>query len=214
MIEHVITTLHSVPGIARIVVSTEDPEIARCAQECGAEVPFRRPEELARDNTTLVHVLKHSLEALKAIGDRFDAVLSVPPTAPLLRPQTVSEMISKFHRTGCEAVATVAEIRHGHPYLCQTLKGYEGDIAEPLIQLPAGALRYPRQVRPSAYYYTGTAFLRDRSLFYPIDPGTNCLGLKPRVVVVDAEEAINIDDITDFRIAELLIQERTSLASH
>lgn len=213
LIHYAVTTLLAVPDIARVVVSTDDEEIARAAEASGAEVPFRRPDDLAEDKITLVNVFKHALDTLDAAGDRYDAILSVPPTAPLVRSQSIARMIETFHRTGCESVAAVAEVRHAHPYLCQTLTGPDADIAQPLIELPEGSIRYPRQARPTAYYFTGAAFLRDRKLFYPIDPTTNALGSSPRVVVIDDEEAVNIDDLMDFRMAELVMHERNARCS-
>ncbi len=59
LIAHTIDLARKCPSIHRVIVSTEDPEIARIAGEHGAEVPFIRPEELARDSSPKLPVLQH-----------------------------------------------------------------------------------------------------------------------------------------------------------
>jgi N-acylneuraminate cytidylyltransferase len=66
-------------GIDRIVLSTEDHEIAEVAQKWGAEVPFMRPAELAGDDTPGIEPVLHALEQLPT----FDEVLLLQPTSPL-----------------------------------------------------------------------------------------------------------------------------------
>jgi N-acylneuraminate cytidylyltransferase len=68
----------------RIVVSTDDSEIAEVARAAGAEVPFMRPKELADDRTGVAEVIKHALEWFAARGQRFDAACLIYPTAPFL----------------------------------------------------------------------------------------------------------------------------------
>lgn len=78
----------------RIVVSTDDEEIARVAREHGAETPFLRPAELADDHTTTLAVIRHAVEAL---GRGADYVCCLYATAPLLQP--------RYLRQGFEALA-------------------------------------------------------------------------------------------------------------
>ena len=78
----------------RIVVSTDDQEIARVANEHGAETPFMRPAELADDHTTTLAVIRH---AIGALGGGADYVCCLYATAPLLRP--------RYLREGFEALA-------------------------------------------------------------------------------------------------------------
>ena len=100
----------------------------------------------------------------------------------------------------------MTEIRHGHPYLSKKLVGAENDIAVDFIALERGVSRYPRQVRPDLYYFNGSMFLRDRSLLDEMDETTNCMGAKPRVVIMDEIESINIDNEVDFQIAEYFLK--------
>lgn len=72
----------------RIVVSTDDEEIADVARACGAEAPFLRPAELADDHGGVAPVVRHAIEAL---GSAMDFVCLIYPTAPTLRPEHLRE---------------------------------------------------------------------------------------------------------------------------
>ena len=71
-------------SVDRVIVSTDDEEIAEVSRNCGAEVPFLRPSELAQDNTTDMPVISHVLERLKKDG-KYDPeiVVQLRPTTPI-----------------------------------------------------------------------------------------------------------------------------------
>jgi len=70
----------------RIVVSTDDEEIAGVARQAGADVPFMRPPELADDSTGTIAVMRHAVEWCAANGPSPDPVCCIYATAPFLRP--------------------------------------------------------------------------------------------------------------------------------
>lgn len=75
----------------KVVVTTDDEEIAKIAKEYGAEVPFIRPKELSDDFTGTGDVVKHALNYLKEHGEEFDFVCTIYATAPLLQPRYLIE---------------------------------------------------------------------------------------------------------------------------
>jgi len=75
----------------RVIVSTDDEEIANVAKKYGADVPFVRPKELSDDFTGTGDVVKHALEWLKAEGETYDYVCTIYATAPLLQPRYLLE---------------------------------------------------------------------------------------------------------------------------
>lgn len=79
-----------------IIVSTDDDEIAAVAREFGAEVPFKRPAELADDYTGTLDAIAHAIESLSDLDIKDTLVCCIYPTAPLLEPQ---------------------DLRHGHALL-------------------------------------------------------------------------------------------------
>lgn len=76
-------------AFSRIIVSTDDPEIAQVAREHGAEIPFMRPASLADDFTGTSAVTAHALRELAALGQAFDLACCIYATAPLLRPEDI-----------------------------------------------------------------------------------------------------------------------------
>ena len=85
-----IVKARAISRIGRIIVSTDSPEIANAAREAGAEVPFMRPAELARDDSPEWLAWRHALEYLRTSTGRYPGTLVVTPaTAPLRRPEDV-----------------------------------------------------------------------------------------------------------------------------
>ena len=82
--------------ITRIVVSTEDEEIAEVARAYGAEVPFLRPPELAQDHSNLGDSLKYTKERLAESGYSPQGIVHLSPTSPFRNPRFVDLMVGKF----------------------------------------------------------------------------------------------------------------------
>lgn len=80
----------------KVVVSTDDEEIAAVAKAYGAEVPFLRPRELSDDFSGTGAVIKHAIEFLKSRGDKFDYVCTIYATAPLLQVEYLKEGFEKL----------------------------------------------------------------------------------------------------------------------
>lgn len=195
--------------VDRFIISTDNEEIAEIAKSFGVEVPFMRPTKLAVDYTTLIHVMKHTLDFFDAKGEFYDAILSLQATTPLISPEIIDEVISKFNAKKCKAVVTVSKIRHGHPYLSKRIIGKDNDELIDFVDVPKNIELYPRQKRETAYYCNGAVFLRDRGLLEKMDTRTNCLGQNPTAVIMEDKQSVNIDDIIDMKIAEYLLQNKS-----
>lgn len=92
MIAHAIQAAADSGLFDRIVVSTDDAEIAAVAHACGAEVPFMRPAALADDHAPTVPVIAHAVAALGLPEDA--AVCCIYPAVPLLRPQDLADALA------------------------------------------------------------------------------------------------------------------------
>jgi CMP-N-acetylneuraminic acid synthetase len=92
-------------GPHAVVCSTDDEEIAAVAAAWHAEVPFRRPAELASASATSLDVALHALDALEAEGRRFRAVVLLQPTSPLTDAADVAAALAGFDATGRPAVS-------------------------------------------------------------------------------------------------------------
>lgn len=80
----------------KVIVSTDDEEIAKIAKEYGAEVPFLRPEELSDDYTVTQDVINHAIEHLEDQGENYDFICTIYATAPLLQKEYLIEGYNKL----------------------------------------------------------------------------------------------------------------------
>ena len=91
----------------RIVVSTDDEEIANVAIAAGAEVPFLRPAALADDHTPTIPVVAHAIDQLRAAGDAIDLACCIYATAPFLQPASLREGLTLLETQGCQYAFSV-----------------------------------------------------------------------------------------------------------
>ena len=97
------------PQVTRVIVSTEDREIAEVARKYGATVPFFRPKELAGDSSIVCEAVNFTLDRLKETGYRPDLVFGLYPTSIFRTPRQVEFLIEKLHE-GHSHVRTVKPI--------------------------------------------------------------------------------------------------------
>lgn len=187
--------------LSRVIVSTDDPEIADVAQKAGADVPFLRPARLAQDDTPAVAVARHAVEWLEASGTTFDAVVILQPTSPLRRAVHIDAAIDRFIETGADSVVTVCEAEH-NPFWMQRL---EGDRLVPL--LPSGMAAQRRQDLPAVYRLNGAVYVVRRRLL--MDDAA-IIGPDTRAVVMAQTDSIDIDSDLDLRLAELELKRSTA----
>jgi CMP-N-acetylneuraminic acid synthetase len=185
--------------VSRVVLSTEDPEIAEVGRRCGLEVPFMRPIELAQDTSPSLEVVQHALRWLEQRGDRFDAVCILQPTTPLRGAGEIDACIALLQESRADAVVTVRRVpddfnpywtylrdAHGQLRLCM------GEVAP----VPRRQDLPPAFHRDGSVYVTRRDVVLDRSSLY----GSRLLGYE-----VDDRPSLNIDTPDDWARAEELI---------
>lgn len=202
LIQHIIKTAEQSKYINRLILSTEDEEIAAVGKEIGIEVPFRRPRELASDNATGISVIKHALKHFDEMGERFEGVISLQATNPLMKTKTIDRAIELWLETGCDSVTAVAQLTKGHPYITKRIS--DNGRIENFCEIPANAKMHRRQARETVYYLTGALYLRSRELIEAENMDSHYLGLDSRAIVVNELESIDIDTPFDFELAEVL----------
>src|SRR5204862_1417570 len=147
-----IETARACPRIDRVVVSTDDDEIGQVARRHGADVPFLRPPELARDETPDRPVYDHAVAWLaENAGYRPDVVVWLRPTAPLRESRDIAEALDLLEGTGCDSVRSVCAAEH-HPYWMMRL---EGDRLRPLLDQHDATTFHQRQLLPPVYRLNG-----------------------------------------------------------
>jgi len=95
LIQHTVERALEATTLDRIVVSTDDAEIAEITRECGAEVPFMRPAELSGDTSPEWPMIEHCLDFLeRAQGWKADLLVYLRPTVPQRRSEDIDEAVS------------------------------------------------------------------------------------------------------------------------
>jgi CMP-N,N'-diacetyllegionaminic acid synthase len=177
--------------IDRLVLSTDDEEIADAGRRAGLEVPFMRPRELAADDTPMLAVVEHVLGACDAAGWRAEMVVLLQPTSPLRRPAHIRDAVALLRDGDSDSVVTVVELpRHLSPDYVMKI---EGDVLRPF--LPEGARLTRRQDARPAYSRDGTVYACWRRT---IERYGNIYGERCRPLVVDAADSLSIDSSADW----------------
>jgi pseudaminic acid cytidylyltransferase len=111
MIGYAIAAARDAGLFDRIIVSTDDDEIAAIAREQGAEVPFKRPPELSNDTAGTVPVIQHAVQALALAqaGTPAVQVCCIYPGVPLLQARVLRQALERLESSGCDFVFPVLE---------------------------------------------------------------------------------------------------------
>lgn len=194
-----IVQARAVRRIGRIIVSTDSEQIAQVARDAGAEVPFMRPADLARDDSPEWLTWRHALHYLRESGGAYpDALIVVPATAPLRASADLENCLDEYEKGGADAVITVTDA-HRSPYFNMVKRHGDGTVG--LVIPPQGAI-FRRQDAPVVYDMTTVAYVA-RPEFVMTRNGI--LDGRVRQVHIPAERALDIDTLLDFRIAECLV---------
>lgn len=150
-IAHALASTH----ITRTIVSTDDEEIAATARRFGAEVPFMRPSEFSRDDSTDFDVFRHALELLRETeGYVPELVVHLRPTGPVRRVAVIDEAIEKMlARPDAHSLRSVSQPVQT-PYKMWQVNG---DTLEPLLRLEGvtEAHSIARQALPEVWWQNG-----------------------------------------------------------
>ncbi len=188
-------------ALDRVIVSTDDDEIARVGREWGAEVPFLRPSELARDDTPTLPVLRHAVAWLESVeGMSPETIVILQPTSPLRRAAQIEQAVRLLGETGADSVVSVCLAEHS-PYWMKRLDGNR--VYSFLADVPEYGRR---QDLPPVYRLNGAIYVTHRAVLMNQN---RILGDDTRALVMDAESSVDIDSPLDFKLAELILQEQT-----
>ena len=182
--------------LTRVIVSTEDTEIAECAKKYGAEV-VERPESLARDDSSPIDVIIQVLDFIKKDkGQEPELVVLLQPTSPFRTSEDIDKAIEKFHSSQCESVVSICACQKT-PYKTLII---ENEKLIPFID--AKHLHASRQSLPTVYYPNGAIYiappsiLREKKTFH----------VKKSVpYFMPPERSFDIDTELDLSIAECIM---------
>lgn len=201
LIAHAIECALNCHSLDEVMVSTDCEEIASVARQAGANVPFLRPAELARDDTPMLPVLQHAVRHFEEREQtRLNQLVLLDPTAPLRTIDDVEGAIDKFKRSDCDLLVSGSD-PHRNPYFNMVRR--KGDFVELVNALPDAV--GSRQTAPEVFdlntvvwIYSRHALLEEPSRM----PPRTMLYLVPR------ERAVDLDTEFDLMLLEFILDGR------
>lgn len=179
--------------IDEIVVTSDDDEIIHIAQKAGVKT-LKRPDELARDDTSTVDTVLHALNHMK----RFDYVVLLQPTSPLRTDKHIDEAIELCSAKEADAVISVCETEHSP--LWSNVLPKDGDMS---CFLREEVKNKRSQELPAHYRLNGALYIcRTEKLS---DQRTFFLNTNTYAYIMDRESSVDIDEAFDFLLAKTLL---------
>lgn len=195
--------------VDRVIVSTDDDEIAAVARKYGAEVPFMRPAALAEDTTLDLPVFQHAVEWLTSAGYTPDIVVQLRPTSPF-RPLTMVDEAVKLLHDHAETDSVRGVVPSGqNPYKMWRMNGDgtmrglldDGTLLEQDGSQLSEPYNMPRQSLPETYWQTGHI---DAIRANVIRAGSMS-GRTIRPLLIESRFTIDIDTLLDWERAEWML---------
>ena len=190
-------------SLDRVILSTDDPEIADIGRAAGLEVPFLRPPELADDTAPMIDVILHALGWADADAGPdegpYDALCLLQPTNPMRTAADIDAALDLLGSSGADTVFTTLELPTEHHPDWAFVPGADGDL-----RLATGGTQpvsrrqdlSPAVHREGSVYVVRTAVLRERGSLY---------GDRVRGLPIDPARSANIDTPDDWAAAEALL---------
>ena len=191
LIAHIVETASSSEYFERIIVSSEDSEILETAKRFGAET-IRRPKRLSADDVPLDPVIYHVLQRIEKKGYYPTIVVTLQPTSPTLRRETIDETVKKLIEQKFDTVISVKDATH--LYWIEK----EGKF------VPLFRERKNRQFLPRILKETGSIIASRRDVISE----TNRIGKNISFVHISPEEAIDIDSPREWWLTEKILNQK------
>ncbi|QYA24011.1 acylneuraminate cytidylyltransferase family protein [Gramella sp. MT6] len=201
LINYTIASAKESKLLSKIVLSSDDEEIMKISGQQGVEVPFKRPGELAEDNTPSLKVIQHALDFFKAKNENFDAICLLQPTTPFRRNGLIDDAIRKFISGNYDSLISVREIPTDfNPHWA--FEDHNG-----ILRIATGE-KTPiprRQELPKAYHRDGTIYI---TATRQIMEENSLLGDNIGFINTMADDYVNIDTISDWERAVEILKTR------
>ncbi len=200
LLAHTIESARRVGLFSRVLLTTDNEEIAAVGRASGAETPFIRPPELAADDTPMIAVIQHAIHTVSEMGWVPEIIILLQPTAPFRHDADLIAALDLLRNTPeADSVVSVELVpSHYSPhYIMKVVKG------ELVPFLDEGARVSRRQDAPPAYSRNGQFYIMRRTTIIDGNSiyGNHC------IPYITAHKAVNLDTLDDWSAAEQLAQE-------
>lgn len=198
LIVYAIETALKSSYLDRVIVSTEDKEIAGVAKKYGAEIPFMRPMELATDTATSLSVLQHAVRFLeKNENYKPDLIVLIQPTSPLILPEDIDKTIEQAVESNSNSCTTLCEIKERPEWMYLIGKNRTRIFLKQKIQ------KARIQDLPKIFRLNGAVYVIKRDILMRKNKILDNANLA--AVIMPKERSIDIDEPIDFEITEFLM---------
>ena len=195
LIAHTINTAIDCHFFHKVVVSTDSDKIASISKKHGAEIPFIRPEEISKDDSTTLSVVKHAISFFLEKKEIFDAIIVLQPTTPFREVEVLKIALDKFLDNTSDSVVSICKSGE-NPYWSKKI--VDGNLV-PVID---DNLNYNRrQDLPPTFRINGSIYIVGNDVL----KRDTLLGERVETVTMNAYYSIDIDTYLDFVIAEKLL---------
>jgi N-acylneuraminate cytidylyltransferase len=193
-----INVARQVSEIDRVILSTDDAQIAAVGRVEGIEI-YMRPPHLASDTALVIDALKNLLQTLQSEGESADWMILLEPTCPLRTVDDVRECLKLVATDGYDSVATFKEAELNPHRAWRLNEGF------PEVFIPGAVPWLPRQMLPKAYQLNGAVYVF-RTILIAQETESLLVG-RLGAVVMPRERSQDIDDRLDFTIVEAILKE-------
>ncbi|KAB2946572.1 MAG: acylneuraminate cytidylyltransferase [Candidatus Methanoperedens nitroreducens] len=186
--------------IDKVIVSTEDNEIAEISRKYGAEVPVLRPEELAKDDSPTIDAIMHIINWFESKEEYFDIIILLEPTSPLRKENDIDNAVELFIENIDHAgsLVSVGEVHMENPHITKKI---ENGYVKPLIEI--GKNLYQRQQLPKVYFPYGVIYL---ALTIALKKNKTFYLERTIPYFIERWQNYEIDDIYDFICIEAILK--------
>lgn len=205
MIEWSIQAAHDAGVFDRIVVSTDDAEIAAVARDCGADVPFERPAELSDDHTGTIPVVAHAIDWHQAHGHDPSQVCCIYATAPFIESNDIRRGAETLIYSGADFAFSVTSF--ASPIQRALVLTKDGRVE----MRDTNQFHKRSQDLQEAYHDAGQFYWGTKDAWMSGEP---IFGLNSRPVILPRSRVQDIDTMEDWEQAELLMQVLNSKLGH
>ena len=195
--------------VDRVVISTDDPEIATVGRAAGADAPFLRPPELATDASPSIEFIRHALQTVTAAGESYDYLVLLEPTSPLTESTDIDAALAHLvaRRADADAIVGVGALTVTHP-------AYAVRVGDDGLLKPYGSQDFAslprRQDLDPLFFLDGSLYISD------VDTLLRKGGFhheRTLPFVTPRYKSFEVDDLLDFICVEALVANREALRS-
>lgn len=184
--------------LSKVILNSEDDKILQEGEKYAIE-NYKRPFQLAQDDTTSITVIKEQLQKLSQDNQNIDAICLLQPTTPFRRKNLIDDAITKFKAGNYDSLISVREIPHEYnPYWAFSDRDGTLELTVEKEQIVSRRQELPKTYhRDGAIYITKTEVILEQNSFF---------GKKTGFIDTSKDPHVNLDTMEDWKKAEELIK--------